>query len=730
MVDEATELAATRAVGPPGRWPGTARRRAVLVLVGAYLLLVAVWFITLREPRMVSRSVADLLNLLGGGVLATVIVVQVAQRRRAATELRQERRFRAMVQYGGDIIAVLDAAGVVRYRSPVAETILGYPTPAIVGRSVLELVHPDDLPRARELLTTACAQPGRRVDGAFRARRQDGSWAELEVVAASFLDRPELQGIVLNCRDVSQRKQAERELRQRELAFASLVEHANDMIAVYDLQTGLVTFANVRFCQVTGYTREELTQLPLRAFIHPDDVPAATERRQRRQRGEPVSGEAECRLVGKTGQVVPVAYTVTELDAGDLLSGALLIGRDISERMAAEQQIRRQLTRLEALHATDLAMTGSRDPRRTVGVALHHLMTQLQVEAADVLLLDPTRMTLTYLAGIGLPEEAIVRTEFPAHEGLAGSAVLERRTVVIANLAQRQQIFDRARRFVQSGFASYHAMPLIAGGEVKGVLEVLQRTPTAPSAEWRAFLEDLGDRLAVALDNAGLFTALQRANTELTVAYEATLEGWARTLELRDGETEGHSRRVAGMTVALARALGVDEEALVQLRRGALLHDIGKIAIPDQILLKPGPLTEAEWAIMRQHPVYAYEVLAPIPFLRPALAIPRHHHERWDGSGYPDGLREQVIPFAARIFAVVDVWDALISDRPYRPAWSTERADAYVAEHAATDFDPRVVDAFRCLRAAGLPASVGGNPVDGAGVRGRSDVSAHPAAPR
>ncbi|HUZ02011.1 MAG TPA: PAS domain S-box protein, partial [Thermomicrobiaceae bacterium] len=150
MVDEATELAATRAVGPPGRWPGTARRRAVLVLVGAYLLLVAVWFITLREPRMVSRSVADLLNLLGGGVLATVIVVQVAQRRRAATELRQERRFRAMVQYGGDIIAVLDAAGVVRYRSPVAETILGYPTPAIVGRSVLELVHPDDLPRARE----------------------------------------------------------------------------------------------------------------------------------------------------------------------------------------------------------------------------------------------------------------------------------------------------------------------------------------------------------------------------------------------------------------------------------------------------------------------------------------------------------------------------------------------------------------------------------------------------
>jgi putative two-component system response regulator len=188
--------------------------------------------------------------------------------------------------------------------------------------------------------------------------------------------------------------------------------------------------------------------------------------------------------------------------------------------------------------------------------------------------------------------------------------------------------------------------------------------------------------------------SLERANAELALAYDATIEGWARTLELRDVETAGHARRVTEMTLRLARAMGMSEDELRHVRRGALLHDVGKLGIPDRILFKPGPLLDEEREIMRRHPVYVYELLSPIAYLRPALDIPYCHHEKWDGTGYPRGLKGEQIPLAARIFAVVDVWDALTSDRPYHKAWSKERTLAYIEEEAGKSFEPRVVERF------------------------------------
>ncbi len=245
----------------------------------------------------------------------------------------------------------------------------------------------------------------------------------------------------------------------------------------------------------------------------------------------------------------------------------------------------------------------------------------------------------------------------------------------------------------------------------------------------------------LSLFNAGSFflamflgTLVQehRFAEDVASAYETTLEGWSRALDLRDQETEGHAERVAEMTVRLARALGVPASSLVHIRRGALLHDIGKMAIPDSILLKPGPLTDEEREIMRRHPGYAYELLSPIAYLRPAVEIPHCHHEKWDGSGYPRGLRGEEIPLAARIFAVVDVWDALRSRRPYRPAWPEERIRAYIHDQAGRHFDPRVVDAFLALldeapeaadaagpgRTTPRPASSGGDPGAPIGVGG------------
>jgi putative two-component system response regulator len=187
---------------------------------------------------------------------------------------------------------------------------------------------------------------------------------------------------------------------------------------------------------------------------------------------------------------------------------------------------------------------------------------------------------------------------------------------------------------------------------------------------------------------------LRDANTQLLSAYEATIEGWSHALDLRDRETEGHSRRVTQLTIKLAQALGISDNDIMHIRRGALLHDMGKIGIPDSILHKPAKLTDEEWKIMRQHPQLAYDMLYPIEYLRPALEIPLTHHEKWDGSGYPRGQKGEEIPIVARLFAVVDVWDALTSDRPYRPAWSQDEALAYIREQSGKHFDPQVVDLF------------------------------------
>lgn len=187
---------------------------------------------------------------------------------------------------------------------------------------------------------------------------------------------------------------------------------------------------------------------------------------------------------------------------------------------------------------------------------------------------------------------------------------------------------------------------------------------------------------------------IERLNLQLLEAYDATIEGWSKALDLRDKETEGHSERVTLITLELAKAAGFTPQQLRDVRWGSLLHDVGKLGIPDAILLKPGPLTPEEWVIMKRHPQYAYEWLSPIAYLQRALEIPFSHHERWDGQGYPQGLSGTAIPLAARMFALADVWDALRSDRPYRKAWDEARVLQHLQEHSGTHFDPQLTELF------------------------------------
>ncbi len=364
-------------------------------------------------------------------------------------------------------------------------------------------------------------------------------------------------------------------------------------------------------------------------------------------------------------------------------------------------ELEARLGRINALRAIDLAITSSLDLPLTLGIVVDQVLSQLEVDAAGILLCSPQMPALEYVVRKGYRDVGAPGYLQRLDEGPAGRAVLVRRTQYVF----KPRVVSTAPEEspLPEGFVTYWAVPLTAKGGVKGVLEVGHRSPLTPEPDWLEFLEALARQAAIAIDNAELFGDLHRSTLELSLAYDATIEGWSRAVDLRDHETEGHSRRVTEMTLRLARAMNVAEAEMVHLRRGALLHDIGKIGIPDRILLKPGPLTDDESALMRRHPQYALEMLTPIAFLRPALDIPYGHHEKWDGSGYPRGLRGEQIPLAARMFAAVDIWDALRSDRPYRPAWPMERVLEHLRSLAGTHLDPCVVEAFLAILSSEQP---------------------------
>jgi diguanylate cyclase (GGDEF)-like protein len=390
---------------------------------------------------------------------------------------------------------------------------------------------------------------------------------------------------------------------------------------------------------------------------------------------------------------MPLPREVTALETRLLTTLAEMAGNAL-HRMRLHTQTEQQLKRLTALRAIDTAIAGSHNLASTLNLLLEQLISLLDVHAAAILMCDAQTQVLCYAAGRGFRTGAISQARVPVGQGYAGRAAQTRQLVQVANLADCELPEAFADFVATEGFVAYYAVPLLTKGQVTGVLEVFHRSALNLDPAWLDYLQTLGGQAAIAIGNTQLFENLQRSNAELAQAYDATLESWDRMLELRDQETEGHAQRVVAMTLRLGCAMGLCEAELVVLRRGALLHDIGKMGTPDSILLKPGPLTAEEQAIMQLHPIYAYELLAGIDFLRPALDIPYCHHEKWDGTGYPRQLRGEQIPLSARIFAVVDVWDALCSDRPYRRAWPVDRVRQYIQDEAGRHFDPAVVQAF------------------------------------
>jgi len=508
-----------------------------------------------------------------------------------------------------------------------------------------------------------------------------------------------------NLQLLKRERESRRKIEASESRFRSLVQNASDIVTLLAAD-GTVLYDSGSIRGVLGYDPEARVGASVFEHLHPDDTVSIRGALEKLMHTRDL-GRFEYRIRDANGRWRWCESVAANLLDDPAVGGIVVNTRDVSGRKRAEVEIsrlntdlRRRLSTLTALHAIDDAITGSVDLRLTLGVVLDQVTALLGVDAAAVLLYEDASMSLELAASRGFHAAA---TEWPRvrlGEGPVGRAVLERTTLELGDPRRVEEMLAHSPELLRAGFGHAIVVPLIAQGAAQGALLLLHRRRVDLTEDRTQIIDSLAIQTAIAIQSATLFQGLQRSNVELRLAYDTTIEGWANALDLKDEETHGHSQRVTNMTVELARSMGLSEDELVHIRRGALLHDIGKMGVPDAILLKPGELDEGERRIMQRHTTHAYELLSPIGFLRPAVDIPYCHHERWDGSGYPRGLAGEQIPLAARIFAVVDVFDALSSDRPYRKAWDPERVRQHLQQGAGTHFDPRVVRAFMELRGA------------------------------
>ncbi|HNT24576.1 MAG TPA: GAF domain-containing protein [Anaerolineales bacterium] len=664
------------------------------------------------------------------GVLGHTFNQMAGQLRGLYDTLRiSESHFRSLIENASDIITVLTPDGNVTYGSPSVERVLGYAPDDVIGHSIFPIIHPEDIPATQAILRTITRKTiqlpsDQRVE--FRIRHHDKTWHVLEATSQQLVRDDGTVEVVVNSRDITERKRRERE-HEALIAVAASARAASNraslLLLVLEEVMNVLDAEGAMLGVRDPITGETLIEQGLGEWISATGV--------RLETGAGISG-----WVLSTGQSYSNADIRTDerhisrelfshlfavacvpLIAQEQPNGVLWVGRthpfapaDISllspiadivanaiYRVSLFEQTEQRLHQLDALRKIDQAITASFDVQISLDVILDQVKSQLKADASDILLLNMSAQMLHYAAGYGFRSQAVQQTHLRIGEGHAGYIALERRPKYLPETHDAENS-SRSPLLAGEGFIAYYGVPLVAKGRVKGVLEIFHRSPLKTNHDWVDFLETLAGQAAIAIDNAELFNDLQRSNLELSLAYDTTLEGWSRALDLRDRETEGHTQRVTELTERLARLVGIPDSELIHVRRGALLHDIGKMGIPDQILLKPGPLTDEEWVIMRRHPQYAYEMLSPIAFLRLAIDIPYCHHERWDGTGYPRRLKGEQIPLAARLFSVVDVWDALTSNRPYRSAWDKEKTGQYILNLSGKAFDPQVVEAFfRCL---------------------------------
>jgi PAS domain S-box-containing protein/putative nucleotidyltransferase with HDIG domain len=488
------------------------------------------------------------------------------------------------------------------------------------------------------------------------------------------------------------------QLRETASRYQAVVENQTEFIVRWK-PDGTRTFVNEAYCRYFGTTAKQALSTKFMPLIVEEDRKVVENKIERLISGN-IKVETDVHRVYKPdGKIGWQEWTDQVIfDPNGQIVEIQSVGRDITDRKLAEEEILDQvafdeiMTRILARFAT----SNYDEVDESIEVSLAEIAKHTGTDYVEIFLLadDKVSWKVTHKWSQYISENQ----EFD-HSIRSGTLPWSEQKIINGEVIRLNTLDDYPpeaaidRQYSESnGAKSLISIPIIGKEQfVFGCLDLISYTR---QITWKdsdvTHLKILGDVIANTLER-------KKAEVDLVVAYDTTLEGWAQTIELKDKETEGHSRRVTETTLALAEAIGIPHEEMEHIHRGAILHDIGKLAVPDHILKKEGPLTVEEREIISKHPETAYNLLKQIPYLTKALEIPYCHHEKWDGSGYPRGLKGEEIPLAARVFAIVDVWDALTSDRPYRKAWERERALQYIKDEAGKHFDPKISNVFLML---------------------------------
>jgi PAS domain S-box-containing protein/putative nucleotidyltransferase with HDIG domain len=607
--------------------------------------------------------------------VSTQIAMAIDRKQREQDLLTSTKRNQLLIEASIDAIIMETMEGVIIDCNDAALQLYGYTREEMLKLNVIDLVEPQFYKNIKNYTEWELAQGG-KVNGVSNIRK-DGTVFPVEVSIRQTMIN-ELPVLVAFVRDITEQKEAEREIVENEEKFRTLSETTTAGIFIYREDRYL--YVNPMWCQMTGYSEEELLKMKPLDIMNPEVNLEKVNHIEKGKDGEIGRARVEHTFWAHNGE----SHTIDLMISQILFEGVpAVIGTaiDITNRKQREHE-------LEVISEMSEALRINISREQVLETAMAKLMSIMHLGGAFFSLYNPQKQIIEMKKASGVWKDI---EDIPIHlgEGLSSYIISTGRSYLNTQPETDPYILYPE---LSKDFSALAGVPLIAKGETIGSLVIGSKKKFSEND--LRLLKAIGDLTSSAIHRADLFEQTVQQTDELRHAYDSTLEGWALALELRDKETQGHSVRIAKMTLRLAKCLNIPEDQLEDVRRGALLHDIGKLGVPDTVLLKNGPLTPEEWVIMQKHPTYAYEMLSQIKFFANSIDIPYCHHEWWDGSGYPRGLEGKQIPLPARIFCIVDVWDALTSNRPYREAWKKEEALAHIINQAGTHFDPDVVNAF------------------------------------
>jgi PAS domain S-box-containing protein len=604
-----------------------------------------------------------------------------------------EKRFRVLIESAPDGISLLGVDGKIAYASPATQRILGYAPKTVIGTNPQDFTHPDDLDQFLILLNDLMQKPGGSFTTQYRFRHKDGSWRWLESTVSNMLDEPAIHAVVFNYRDITERKQAGEALNNEALRRRFLMQGSQDGIAIVNQQHQVVE-ANARFAEMLGYTPEEvlglhtwdfeaaMTEAEIRAgFANLSDTSTIIETRHRRKDGTVY--EAEVSLGGAMVGCMPMIFTIT---------------RDITARKHAESELLRLNRALKTLSAGNLALV-----RATSEDELLRTVTGIIVEQGGYGLAvvdyagDDTNKTITPMSWSGFDGSVYWAKDLSWADTERGQLPISRTirngTKQICHDIASDPIFEPWRdEMLTRGYKANITLPLTGGGRTFGGLNIYSSAADAFNEEEVKLLEEMANDLAYGITTLRTRVAHEQHAVILRESLEQSIQTIASTVEARDPYTAGHQRRVGELATAIALEMGLPEDQVNGIHLAAIIHDLGKIHIPAEILSKPGKLTNIEYMLIKTHPQDAYDILKSVKFPWPIADIILQHHERLDGSGYPQGLNGGAILLEARILSVADVVEAISSHRPYRPGLGIDAALGEIIRGRDTQYDPQVVD--------------------------------------